>query len=379
MMTTNRRANFTITRAYKPFYVTPASYDKFTNTYILRDLNAETGSDYIDFVPGDKSVLSTFRGELASNYNRSFGKHAVTGMALFIIQNDANGNETTLQRSLPKRNITLGGRGTYAYDSRYFTEINFAYNGSERFDKSHRFGFFPSIGVAWAASNEKFFEPLKDVFSKLRLRANIGLVGNDEIGSASDRFFYLSNVNMNDAGFKYSFGTDGGYSRNGISVSRYNNTAITWETARNSTFGLEASLFRKLDVTVEYFLEHRYNILMDRASIPLSMGLEGATPKANVGEARSRSIDINMNYNQKFGQSTGLQFIGNFTYAKNRFEAYEEPEYPYPWMYRKGQPVNQRWGYIAERLFVDDEEVRSSQARFLAVPLPVAAISNLET
>ncbi|MBO9593338.1 MAG: TonB-dependent receptor [Niabella sp.] len=363
MMTTNRRANFTVTRAYKPFYVTPASYDKFSNSFILRDLNAETGSDYIDFVPGSKSVLSTFRGELASNYNRTFGKHNVTGMALFIIQNDANGNETTLQRSLPKRNITLGGRGTYSYDSRYYTEVNFAYNGSERFDKTHRFGFFPSIGVAWAVSNEAFFAPLRNVFSKLRLRANIGLGGNDEIGSASDRFFYLSNVNMNDDAYKFSFGTDGGYTRNGISVSRYNNSEITWETARNSTFGLEATLFRKLDITAEYFIEHRYNILMDRASIPLSMGLEGATPKANVGEARSRSIDINMNYNQKITNDLGLQFMGNFTYAKNRFEAYEEPEYPYPWLYRKGQPVNQRWGYIAERLFVDDEEVRSSPSQ----------------
>lgn len=363
MMTTNRRANFTVTRAYKPFYVAPTNYDKYTNTFTLLDLNPDTGSDYIDFVPGDKSVLSTFHAELASNYNRSIGKSNLTGMAIFMLQNDASGNELTLQRSLPSRNITLGGRGTYAYDNRYFAEVNFAYNGSERFDRSHRFGFFPSFGLAWSVSNEKFFEPLKDVFSKLRIRGNLGLVGNDAIGSASDRFFYLSNIDMNDPDYKFSFGTDGGYTRNGISVARYGNSQISWETARNSTFGVEATLFRKLDITAEYFLEHRYNILMDRASIPLTMGLEGATPKANVGKARSRSIDINATYNQRFGKDVGVQFIGNFTYAKNRFDAYEEPEYAYPWSYKKGQPVNQQWGYIAERLFVDDEEVQNSPAQ----------------
>ncbi len=369
MVTTNRRANFTVTRAYKPFYYAPTSYDRISNTFILNGLNEETGTDYIDFVPSGKSVLSTFRSELSSNYNRNFNKSNVSGMAIFILQNDVSGNEMTLQRSLPSRNITFGGRGTYSYDSRYFTEVNFAYNGSERFYKDQRFGFFPSIGVAWSVSNEKFFEPLTSVLSKLRLRANLGLVGNDAIGSPDDRFFYLSNINMNDPAFSASFGTDGGYSRPGISIARYDNTAITWETARNSTFGLETSFFGKLDLVAEYFVEKRYNILMNRASIPNTMGLEGSTPKANVGQARSRSLDISLNYNQNISKDFYLNVLGNFTYAKNKYLAYEEPKYDYPWSYRVGQPINQRWGYIAERLFVDEEEVRSSPSQvFGSIP-----------
>ncbi|MGN6342195.1 MAG: SusC/RagA family TonB-linked outer membrane protein [Ginsengibacter sp.] len=360
MITTNRRANFSVNRAYIPFYYSTTSYDKISNTFRLNDLNADKGTDFIDFVPGSKSVLSTFHGELSTNYNRSFGKSGVTGMAIMMLQNDVSGNESTLQRSLPSRNITLGGRATYSYDNKYFIESNFAYNGSERFYKDQRFGFFPSVGVAWSVSNESFFDPLKDIFTKMRIRGNYGLVGNDAIGSASDRFFYLSNINMNDAAFGASFGTDGGYSRPGISVARYDNTAITWETARNSTFGLETTLFGKIDITAEYFTEERYNILMDRASIPNTMGLEGATPKANVGKSHSESVDISANYNQYFSKDFNISIMGNFTFARNKFKAYEEPQYKYPWSYRVGQPINQQWGYIAERLFVDEEEVRSS-------------------
>jgi len=360
MVTTNRRADFSVSRSYIPFYYNATSYDKISNTYILNALNEDKGTDYIDYVPGSRSVLSTFHGEFAANYNRNFNKNGVTGMLIFTAQNDLSGNETTLQKALPSRNLTFGGRGTYAYDNKYFGEVNFAYNGSERFYKDQRFGFFPSIGAAWYISNEKFFDPLKSVITKLKIRGNYGLVGNDAIGSADDRFFYLSNINMNDAAYGSSFGTDGGYSRPGISVSRYDNTAITWETAKNSTFGIETSLFGKLDITAEYFTEERYNILMDRSSIPNTMGLEGATPKANVGKAHSQSVDISLNYNQNFSKDLFISALGNFTFARNKFKAYEEPQYDNAWSYRVGQPINQQWGYIAERLFVDDEEVRSS-------------------
>src|SRR5690606_35131549 len=104
---------------------------------------------------------------------------------------------------------------------------NFGYNGSERFYKNHRFGFFPAAGVAWHASNEKFWEPLKSVFPLMKFRATYGIVGNDAIGGPEDRFFYLSNVEMNDNARQAVFGTDNTYSRTGVSISRYDNIDIT--------------------------------------------------------------------------------------------------------------------------------------------------------
>src|SRR3546814_11162361 len=97
---------------------------------------------------------------------------------------------------------------------------------------SKRFCFFPSGGVAWIIANEAFFEPLKKTITNLRLRATYGLVGNDAIGSAQDRFFYLSNVDMEAAGAEFGE-EDNGYIRPGVTVTRYANRDITWETARD--------------------------------------------------------------------------------------------------------------------------------------------------
>ena len=124
------------------------------------------------------------------NYNRTFNKNGFSGLLVYMLQNNINANAGDLQQSLPFRNIGLSGRATYAFDHRYFAEFNFGYNGSERFAAKNRFGFFPSAGLAWSISSEKFFENIKPVVTNLKLRATYGLVGNDAIGSPEDRFFY---------------------------------------------------------------------------------------------------------------------------------------------------------------------------------------------
>src|SRR3546814_210672 len=279
-------------------------------------------------------------------------------MLVYIMRQNLTANAGSLQLSLPYRNIGLSGRATYAYDSRYFAELNFGYNGSERFHRSKRFGFFPSGGLAWSISNEAFFEPLKKTITNLRLRATYGLVGNDAIGSAQDRFFYLSNVDMEAAGAEFGE-EDNGYIRPGVTVTRYANRDITWETARKFNLALELDLYDRLQLRVDYFREHRYNILMTREFIPPSMGLSSEI-KANVGEAGGEGLYASVDYSQHFSNGMWLQVRGNFTYATSEFKVYEEPNYDEWWASRIGYSVKQEWGYLAERLFVDEYEVSNS-------------------
>ncbi len=361
MSNTNRQSYFDVSRAYVPFLYNAVGYDMVKNTYKLNDINPDAGRDFVDLLPGGaRDLTSTFYLEAAANYNRTFDKHGISGMLVSIVRSQMQSGATRLQESLPFRNVGLSGRATYNYDSRYFLEFNFGYNGSERFHEKERFGFFPSIGGAWMVSNEKFFDPLKSTITKLKLRGNYGSTGNDKIGAASDRFFYLSEVRIG-GGPGASFGTNGAYSRPGVQVSRYENKDITWETAVNSTFGLELGLFGKLELIAEYFTEKRRNILMDR-TLPATLGLQ-TTPKANVGQAQSRSIDVSLDYSTNINKDLFISVRGNFTYSKNKFLKYEEPVYDEWYKTRIGWPVNQRWGYIAERLFVDDEEVANSPAQ----------------
>lgn len=362
LMNTNRTSYFDISRSYDPFYYYVSAYDKRTNKYNVEVINEEGGTEYLGYSEGDKTVSSIFYLESSLSYNRTFAeKHGVSAMLVYTMRQKLAANAGSLQLSLPYRNLGLSGRATYSYANKYFAEVNFGYNGSERFHKSKRFGFFPSAAIAWSISNEPFWEPMKSILSKFRIRSSYGLAGNDAIGDAEDRFFYLSNVNLDATGAV--FGTDNGYSRSGVSITRYSNQDITWETSKKFNLALELGLFNKLEIQAEYFNEYRSNILMTRADIPKTMGLSSEV-RANVGEASGKGVDISADYSQSISNDFWIQARGNFTYATNQYEVYEEPEYDEPWRSRVGHSIQQEWGYIAERLFVDEYEVANSPQQF---------------
>lgn len=368
MGNTTRSSFFDVKRHYKPFYYSIGQYDKQTDVYSLEALNPTTGTDYLSYDQGEgqRTVSSTLYIEAALTYNRTFAeKHDASGMFVFTSRENLTGNAGTLHASLPGRNMGLAGRFTYGYDNRYFIEGNFGYNGSERFAKANRWGFFPSVGAGWMVSNERFWanNAVGSHIPKLKLKATYGMVGNDAI--SDDRFFYLSEVNMNDANRTYWFGDTYGYSKSGISIKRYADPNITWEIAYKLNLGFEINLFDKLEIQADYFRETRTNILQERKDIPSVIGLQ-SVPMANIGEAKSGGVDFSVDYSESFSEDLWVTFRGNFTYATSEFTVYEEPEYPNePWLSKIGRNLSQPEGYIAERLFVDENEVANSPVQEL--------------
>ena len=360
MLNIGRFAYSDITRQYNPFWYALAGYDVLTDKYYLNEINPDEGTDYLSYSEGTKDISTSFYLQARLNYSHTFGsKNNLNAMIVYMQESKSNANAGTLQKSLPSRNLGVSGRLTYDYDSRYYAEFNFGYNGSERFDVRHRFGFFPSAGVAWTISNEPFFAPLKGTVSNLKLRATYGLIGNDAIGTVDDRFFYLSTVNMDDPAKSATFGQDLNFSSDGISISRYADPNITWETSTQTNFAMDLSLWNKLDITAEYYTQVRKNILMNRASIPVEAGFS-APIRANVGEARGNGVDLSLNYKQSFNNSLWASVMGNFTYALTKYSKYEEPNYPDAYRSHIGVPVNEQYGLIAERLFVDDADAANS-------------------
>lgn len=357
-----RYSYYSVQRYYNPFYYSLGRHDVNTGRYTLKLLNPTTGTEYLNYDESGKdiSVNNYFQGILA--YNSTFDtKHGVGGTLVYSMFNSIAANAGTLQNSLPHRNLGLAGRLTYSYSDRYFIEGNFGYNGSERFSKDHRFGFFPSIGGAWYASNERFWsKSAGNPVSKLKLKATYGLVGNDNIGRQSDRFFFLSEVSMNDPVKAYWYGTDFDYTTNGVTETRYANPNITWETAKKMDLGLEMTLFRHFDINADVYREHRRNILLVREYIPATMGLQ-TIPSANVGEASSRGMDLSLDFNQSLPKQWFISGRVNFTYATSEFLKVSEPNYSAtPWKSKIGQSLGQTWGYVADRLFVDNKEVLNS-------------------
>jgi TonB-linked SusC/RagA family outer membrane protein len=359
LFNTSRYSYFDVSRFYNPYYYKVGGYDKTNGVYSLTGLNETTGTEYLGYREGTKMVSSSTYIELMTNYSRTFEEdHAVSAMLVYIMRSSLTGNAGSLQLSLPHRNVGLSGRTTYSYKGKYFGEFNFGYNGSERFHKSHRFGFFPSAGLAWTISKEDFWH--SDIVSNLKLRGTYGLVGNDAIGSDYDRFFYLSNVDMNADSRAAQFGIPGNYYRQtGVYVTRNANNDISWEVARKTNLGFELGLFEKLTLEADYFKEHRTNILMNRASIPATMGLT-TTERANVGEAQSQGIDGSIDYSTSIGHSIWLKARANFTFATSEFLKYEEPKYKEAYRSHVGRSLSQLTGLIAERLFIDEADVANS-------------------
>ncbi len=358
IFSTNRYSYFDVSRAYSPFYYSIGQYDKYDDVYNLVRLNPESGSEWLSYTPGQKTVNTATYLQGTFDYSRLFSdKHRFSGMLVYMMRNYLTGNAESLQLSLPNRNLGVSGRMTYSYADRYFAEANFGYNGSERFARNERFGFFPSIGLAWNISNEPFWkEDLKRVVSNFKLRATYGIVGNDAIGSASDRFFYLSEVNLNDPNRAFVMGTDFSHLVNGVTTSRYENDKITWEISKKLNLGAELELFKSLTVQADYYSEYRSNILMARSYIPAHLGLQ-ATPMANVGEASASGVDISLDYQKSFNPDFWISSRANFTFVRTAFKVYEDLDNSKtPWLSKIGWPISQQWGYVAERLFVDEAD-----------------------
>ena len=366
LYSSTRYSFFDVNRYYNPFYYTIGRYDRQKNTYLLTNLNPNTGTEYLNYNEGEKRITSNTYIEAAIDYAQTFNEaHEVGALLVYYQREQLNANAGSLQLSLPFRNTGLSSRVTYGFKSRYYVEGAFGYNGSERFSKDNRFGFFPSIGLGWTLSNEAFYpESLKKTINNAKFKMTHGLVGNDAIGSDSDRFFYLSEVNLNNAARGYATGSEFGYSRPGVTTSRYENPVITWETATKTNLGLELGLLKKIEINLDVYKEHRKNILLTRSLTPATMGLQ-AIPQTNFGEAEGKGLDFSMDLNAIITKDWWVTGRVNLTYAKSKFLVYDEPDYSEtPWRSRVGQSLNQNYGLVAERLFVDDNDVKNSPSQY---------------
>ena len=363
MFSTNRYSYFDLSRNYSPFYYDIASFDDRAGIYTLDWLNDQPGQarEYLNYNEGSKNLNTYIYMQGRLDYNHNFSRNNVNASLIGTRQQTVTGNGGNLLNSLPNRNLGISGRLGYSFDNRYFIEGNFGYNGSEKFAPEHRWGFFPTIGAGWVISNEKFWgDGISQIITRLKLRGSYGLVGNDQIGN--QRFFYLSNVAPN-AGDGAVFGNTNSVSKNGTVIYAYPNPDITWETSRKANLGTEITFFKNLNITAEVYREYRYDILISRGYIPVTVGIQPSASgslQANLGTVTSKGLDLHVDYKQNFSPDFFASVLGNLTITSNKVGHWEEPEYKYPYRFYSGQSINQPFGYIAERLFVDDKEAANA-------------------
>ena len=291
--------------------------------------------------------------EARLHYERMFGWNRVGGLLLYNQSSYNTTSATTEISSIPVRTQGIAGRITYSYKDIYLSEFNFGYNGTENFPKGQRFGFFPSLALGWVISNYEAVKKELPFLSLMKIRYSFGLVGNDEL---DQRFPYLTYVGS--AG-GYAFGDRGENTYSGIAITQQGSEGLQWEKAVKHNLGLDLTLFDKISVELDFFHDTRSRIFMERTQLPDIMGIP-TTPYGNVGKMKNHGWDGTLSYQDKIGKDFSYELRGNFTVTKNKIVEYDEPNYKYSYLAKKGKSLNMTYGYIALGYFRDEEDIKNS-------------------
>ncbi len=316
------------------------------SVYYRKTLNEQNTPLAISGVRGFSS-LSNIQGYL--NYNRTFNKHAVTGLLLYQQQRQV------IEALLPFNLRGFATRLTYGFKNTYFFEFNAGYNGSEQFAKGRRFGFFPAVSGAWVVSNEKFLEASNSITS-LKLRGSFGLVGNDRIGSR--RFLYLDDIQVGAGGL--------GSLASGqiININLLRNEMLKWEIAKKINVGIDVTLWNSLNITVDLFKEKRDNVLINQGTVPTMNGLPTSVlPPLNIGIIENKGYEVELGYRKKLGRELTLFSKVNVSFSRNKQLYSDEVLLPddYAYRYRNtGYRIQQPFAYIVDRYFRDQDDINSS-------------------
>ena len=299
--------------------------------------------------------------EASLRYSREFGNHNVGALLLY---NQTKKYYPSKWTDVPRGYIGLVGRVTYDYKSKYLAEFNIGYNGSENFAPDKRFGTFPAFSLGYIISEENFMKG-QDVISYFKIRASVGLVGNDNM--SGNRFLFLKDGWLVDQwkrdggddkdwmyGYNFGINTEGGVS--GAVENRLGNRDVTWETALKQNYGIDINFFKsRLRVTADVFFEQRKDILISRNTIPVFSGLDkNLMPVVNYGKVNNKGYEIEVKWNDKF-KNGDYWITGNVSYSKNKIIEMDEIEPNEPYMRQTGNPTGTVFGYVFERFYSEDD------------------------
>jgi len=316
------------------------------------------GSDELSFSSSNNGNRQ-FTAEFQVSYDRYFGDHHVYSTVAYNQRSQIYPFSGNLTDYIPFRQQNVAGKITYGYNDKYFAEFTAGYNGSENFAPANRFGFFPSIGVGWVISKEKFFDPLANIFQYFKIRYSNGIAGAPGTGA---RFGFLTLVTPNARGI--AFGAPGGVtSYSGVNISQYG-ADVRWATAHTQNLGIEFNVLRdKLSFVVDYFRSHRTGVFLTRADFPDYAGLQ-YNPVGNYGILDVAGFDGTIELHPvSLSKKVSVSFRGNFTYNTDVLRENRQAPYADPYQERRGQNLLARFGYVAEGIFQSQKEIDNSPSQ----------------
>ncbi|WP_421939841.1 SusC/RagA family TonB-linked outer membrane protein [Pedobacter sp.] len=346
-LTATATLNKNINSSNSKQYGTTFNYYKYSGTGANNHIPGGTLQGIFPIKNGDRIRLNpvfadNYQLNAGFNYNRSFGKHNISALALFeqrelSTEGVAAQAEGIVTGGLPYQTFTVGtqtsnqsgqvsetgfqsliSRINYDYDNKYLLQLVYRRDGSSRFAPGRNWGGFPAASVGWVVSQEKFFKEKFKFIDLFKLRASVGLTGTD----ATKAYQYLASYNL-------GTGSSGGAVFNEIdrSIAIKSNIAIpnenvVWDKYLKTNYGFDLGILKnKLTISGEYFWTHGYDLLSTlTASVPATIG--AAVPTENFAKANMFGYEFSAAYRDKIGK-LDFSFTPFYSWSDNRNIKYD--------------------------------------------------------
>lgn len=267
------------------------------------------------------------------------------------------GNRDKLSYGTDKYGNTLiswTARAAYSFKDRYMLTATARWDGSSRFGENNKWGFFPSVGAAWRASEEKWLRDNK-VITNLKLRASYGVTGNQEIGN------YQSLAQLKQANYQYNNSDLKGF------YETIGNPDLKWERAKQFDFGIDLSLFDRLHFTIDYYNRNTSDLLYE-VPIPSTSGFSSML--TNVGKVQNYGLELSVVANVLRTKDWNVSLTGNFSRNKNKIkELYGGVESitlsssvnGLSQYLKVGEALNTRYAQTSEGIITNEEQLAEYQ------------------
>jgi len=320
-------------RYYQNGHVVNA-YGQYDGSFGKHNIGATLGANFDDYGSSKLSVKQ--KGSLSETLS-----YLDLASATEIVTLKENGSAY--------RTLGVFGRLNYNYADKYLVELSGRYDGTSRFPKKNRWGFFPSASVGWRMSEEPFWAPMKSWWNKSKLRLSYGTLGNQQVSN----YYYFDTINL--AKLSYTF--DGSNAAQSAYTSTPVSDALTWETVISYNVGLDLGFFKdRLNISADAYIRDTKNMLTTAMTLTNVYGT--SAPKENAADLRTRGYEISVSWHDaiKLGNKP---FVYNITATLgdniSKITRYNNPTKLLSDHY-VGKTLGEIWGYHVIGLFKSDED-----------------------
>jgi len=312
-------------------------------------------------------------------YNKTIKDHSINAVLVQSLQKETDKSMNVTATDYPNDyiqtinggTVSKGNSGTdewslasvlarvqYSYKSKYMFSAAIRADGSSRFGKNHRWGFFPSVSAAWRISAENFMEPTRGWLNDLKLRASYGQTGNFQIGN----YTHLATLSPDN----YILGNKGGAEVSGYKPTGVENSDLTWEKTGMTNVGIDANLWNGyLTFTAEGYYSMTTDMLLE---VPIPHLTGYTTTLMNIGKVNNRGIELQLGSSHSYENGLGYSFSANFSKNINEVKALGANDTPIIksgsvahayYITEVGKPIGSYYLMTVDGVFKNEEELKA--------------------